>query len=83
MFSITDNGPGIERKYHERIFHIFQTLEPRDTRESTGIGLALVKKVIESDGGEIWLESTPGEGSTFYFTLLKHDMSDDTPFVDV
>ncbi|MCF7972450.1 MAG: PAS domain-containing protein [Phycisphaerae bacterium] len=70
-FSIRDNGPGIDAKYHEKIFKIFQTLVPRDELESTGIGLAVVKKVVELYGGQVWVESKVGQGSTFYFTLLK------------
>ncbi|MCP4142075.1 MAG: GHKL domain-containing protein [Chloroflexi bacterium] len=71
QFSIADNGPGIEEEQFEKIFGIFQTLVPRDERESTGIGLAIVEKIIEEWGGKIWLESTVGEGSTFYFTVPK------------
>ncbi len=73
-FSVADNGPGIESRYHERIFHLFQTLAPRDRKESTGVGLALVKKIVELYGGRVWLESAPGQGSTFYFTLPKTDL---------
>ncbi len=68
-FRVTDNGPGIDEKYHERIFQLFQTLSPRDDRESTGIGLTLVKKIVELNGGRVWVESALGEGSTFFFTL--------------
>jgi len=68
---VADNGPGIDPKYHERIFRIFQTLAPRDDHESTGIGLALTQKIIEFYGGRIWVESEPGTGSTFFFTLPK------------
>ena len=68
-FSIADNGPGIEEKYYGKIFKIFQTLSPRDEVESTGIGLPLVKKIIENYGGEIWVESKVGIGSIFFFTL--------------
>ncbi len=70
-FSIYDNGPGIDEKYHDKIFQIFQTLTPRDEHENTGIGLTLVKKIIELYGGSIWLISEPGAGTTFYFTLPK------------
>lgn len=69
QFSVGDNGPGIEEKYFERIFTIFQTLKPRDEFESTGVGLTIVKKIIDIYGGEIWVESQVGQGSTFYFTL--------------
>jgi PAS domain S-box-containing protein len=69
QFSISDNGPGIPEKYHQKIFTIFQTLRSRDDFESTGIGLTIVKKIIEIYNGRIWLESEPGSGSTFYFTL--------------
>jgi PAS domain S-box-containing protein len=70
-FRITDNGPGIELRHFERIFQLFQTLAPRDRVEGTGVGLSLVKKIVEMYGGKIWLESKVGEGSTFFFTLLK------------
>lgn len=73
IFSIADNGPGIEMKHHERIFQIFQTLQSRDEVESTGIGLTLVKKIVEWYGGKIWLESAVGQGSTFFFSIPKHD----------
>ena len=54
-----------------KIFQIFQTLTPRDEHESSGVGLTLVKKIIEQYGGSLWVESEPGKGSTFYFTLPK------------
>ena len=71
LFSIADNGPGIERRHYDRVFQIFQTLETNKQQRNTGIGLALVKKIVELHGGRIWLESEPGSGSTFYFTLPK------------
>jgi len=71
QFAISDNGPGIERKYFEKIFEIFQTLQERDAFESTGIGLAIVKKIIEDNKGSITVESTPGQGTKFIFTWPK------------
>lgn len=70
-FSVADNGCGIEEKYFEKIFKIFQTLTRRDQQESTGIGLSVVKRIVEKYDGKIWVESRPKIGSTFYFTLRK------------
>ena len=70
-FAVTDNGKGIDPQYHDRIFTIFQTLEARDTKESTGIGLAIVKKAVENQGGEILVESDVNAGCTFRFTWRK------------
>ena len=70
-FSVADNGPGIDERYFEKIFKIFQTLSPRDGVESTGIGLSIVRKVAELNGGAAWVESEVGKGSTFFFTLQK------------
>lgn len=70
-FGVMDNGPGIEPKHHERIFRMFQTLVPRDKTDSTGVGLALVKRIVDKAGGRIWVESHLGTGSTFYFTWPK------------
>jgi signal transduction histidine kinase len=67
-FSVTDNGPGIAPEFHDRIFGIFQTLEPRDKVEGTGIGLSVVKKIVESRGGHVTLESAVAAGATFRFT---------------
>ncbi len=69
QFSIADNGVGIPKQYHERIFKIFQSAGTKE--RSTGIGLSIVKKIIDLYEGKIWLESTVGEGTTFYFTLKK------------
>lgn len=68
-FSVKDNGIGIEEKYQEQIFHIFQSLDKAE--DSTGIGLAIAKKIVSQYQGEIWVESELGKGSTFYFTLKK------------
>jgi signal transduction histidine kinase len=67
-FSVIDDGPGIEKEYHDRIFVLFQTLQERDAVESTGVGLAIVKKIIERRGGSIRVSSTMGKGSAFTFT---------------
>ena len=68
-FYVSDNGPGIDPKYFDKVFKIFQTLQVRDEDENTGVGLTLVKKIVQHYGGSVWLESEPGEGVTFYFTL--------------
>ncbi len=70
-FSVADDGPGIDPEYHEKVFMIFQTLQARDTKESTGIGLTIVKKIIEEQGGKISLDSNEGRGTTFRFTWPK------------
>jgi len=74
-FRVSDNGPGIEEKYFGKIFQIFQTLAPRDEVESTGVGLSLVKKIVELNGGRVWVESRVGEGSSFLFTLPMETMA--------
>lgn len=73
-FSVADDGPGIDEKYFGKIFEMFQTLTRRDELESTGIGLAVVKKIIELHGGTVWVESTVGEGTTFFFSLPKQNL---------
>ena len=70
-FTVTDNGPGIAPEYHDKVFQIFQTLNARDTIESTGVGLTVVKKIVEQLGGEIKLDSAEGEGSSFSFSIPK------------
>jgi signal transduction histidine kinase len=70
-FYVRDNGPGIAARYHARIWGLFQTLHSRDRIESTGMGLAIVRKIVEAHGGRAWIESKEGEGSTFRFTWPK------------
>ena len=67
-FCVKDNGPGIEKEFFEKVFDIFQTLQSRDSFESTGVGLAIVKKMVEDKGGSVWIESELGKGSKFYFS---------------
>lgn len=71
-FSVADDGPGIAPEYHEKVFVIFSTLEARDKVENTGIGLSLVKKIVESQGGTIKLESQEGQGAIFRFSWPKN-----------
>jgi PAS domain S-box-containing protein len=73
-FAVADNGPGIPPEFHEKVFVMFQTLQARDTVENTGVGLAIVKKIIEDQGGTISLKSERDQGATFRFTWAKQPM---------
>ncbi len=69
---VKDNGSGIDSKYHQKIFQVFQRLHSEDDYPGTGIGLSICEKIVKHHGGKIWLESLPNQGSTFYFTLPKN-----------
>jgi PAS domain S-box-containing protein len=82
-FYVKDTGPGIHEKYHKKIFQLFQTLQARDDLESTGVGLALIRKIVEGKQGNVWVDSVVGEGSTFWFSLpdslLVKEVSEQLP----
>ena len=71
VFSIKDNGPGIARQYHEKVFEMFHRLGRDNDRDGTGAGLTVVKKIVEMHGGNIWIDSQKGEYTTFFFTVPR------------
>ncbi len=79
-FAVVDNGPGIAQEYQKNIFMIFQTGNVQNRQDSTGVGLAIVKKIVENMTGTVWLESQVGEGTTFYFTWPKQLTTDTSDF---
>ena len=76
MFSVQDNGIGIETDDYERIFAVFKRLHTEKEYPGLGIGLSLAKRLVERHGGKIWVESTPGAGSIFYFSMKVYDEAD-------
>ena len=81
-FMVRDDGPGIAAEFHHKIFQMFQTLKPRDQVEGSGMGLALVKKIVERQGGQVSVDSTPGKGAAFRFTWPRHAGDEKFPPLD-
>jgi light-regulated signal transduction histidine kinase (bacteriophytochrome) len=73
-FYIQDNGMGIATEHFDRVFKLFQKLDEDKRKDSSGIGLAVVKKIVSKNGGEIWLKSKEGEGASFFFSFFKEDV---------
>ena len=76
-FSVSDDGPGIPEKYQDKIFNMFQKLKPKGELDGTGMGLALVKRIVENQGGRVTLESSEGGGANFCFTWPKHSVANE------
>ena len=82
VFAVADNGMGIKKEYFDKIFQIFQRLERDENSEGTGIGLTIVRRVVEWHGGRVWLESEENKGTTFFFTLPKREVTKSGTIVD-